>query len=118
MSYRLDYEEPVPVVLERLEEEHREIDNKLSRIAEICESQEGKLSVALSLLNTIKTEILRHAVEEEARVARAILQSKETKQESYESISILQEHRRIKEFLEEKLPYLSYEASEKAAKRE
>lgn len=119
MSYRLDYDEDVLKVIDRLKDEHRDVDRKLSRIAEISRNYEGgKLEVALSLLRTVSTEILRHAVEEEAIVARIIMKSKTTKEDSIESVSILQEHRRIKEFFEDKLPYLTNELSEHTARRE
>jgi iron-sulfur cluster repair protein YtfE (RIC family) len=119
MSYKLDYDEEMPEVIARLLEEHREIDNKLSRIAGICRNYEdGKLHVAMSLLKSMSEEILRHAVEEEAIVARAIMRAEATKNSSNESITILQDHRRIKEFLEDKLPYLPHEASERKARKE
>ncbi len=119
MTYRLDYEEDVLTVIDRLKDEHRDIDRKLSRVAEICRNYEsGKIKVALSLLRTVSTEILRHAVEEEAIVARAIMKSKVTKEDSVESVSILQEHRRIKEFFEDKLPYLTNEFSEQKVRKE
>jgi hemerythrin-like domain-containing protein len=119
MSYRLDNDEDVLKVIDRLKEEHRDIDRKLSRIAEICRDYEGgKLKVALSLLRTVSTEILRHAVEEEAIVARIIMKSKTTKEDSIESVSILQEHRRIKEFFEDKLPFLANELSESKVRKE
>jgi hypothetical protein len=43
-------------------------------------------------------------VEEEARLARSIMQ--ECRDESGQSIEILQQHRRIEEFLQDRLPYL------------
>ena len=117
MSYRLDYDETIPRVASRLKQEHKEIDRKLRRISKIIEDKNGNLKVAISLLETVKTEILRHAVEEEARLARVIMESGETQKRSGESVRILQEHRRIKEFLEDEMPYLSFENSEKQAKR-
>jgi hypothetical protein len=118
MSYKLDYEEPMFRVVRRLRQEHGEIDRKLRRISKISKSEDGNLKVAVSLLNSIKTEILRHAIEEEARIARVIMDSNEAKNNSYESTKILQEHRRIKEFFEDKLPYLLEENSESRARRE
>jgi hemerythrin-like domain-containing protein len=116
MSYRLDYEEPISKVVTRLKQEHKEIDQKLQRISEIARMKNGKLTVAASLLKAVSTEILRHAVEEEARLARVIVQSNVSRKASDESIEILQEHRRIKEFFDEELPYLLDENSEKEAR--
>ena len=117
MSYRVDYDEPISDVVTRLVEEHKEIDQKLERISEISSKEDGNLKVAISLLNAVSTEILRHAVEEEARLARVIMESNETREYSDESVEILQEHRRIKEFFEDKLPYILDENSEKQARK-
>jgi hypothetical protein len=117
MTYRLDYEEPIYRIVRRLKQEHKEIDRKLERISNISRAENGNLEVAVSLMNTAKTEILRHAVEEEARLARVIMGSNETRNKSDESVKILQEHRRIKEFFEDELPYLAEENSPRDAKR-
>ena len=68
MSFRVDYNEPISDVVTRLIEEHKEIDRKLERISEITSNKDGNLKVAISLLDAVSTEILRHAVEEEARL--------------------------------------------------
>ena len=102
MSYKLDYNEPIQAVVDRLKVEHLEIGSKLSRV--IAESDQGKLEVAISLLEMLKPEILRHAVEEEARIARVIVA--ESKNGENQSIFVLRDHRRITEFLQEKLPRL------------
>lgn len=117
MSYKLDYGEAVPNVVERLEEEHAEVGRKLSRIAKLCEGK-GEVDVILSLLRTLGPEILRHAVEEEAIVARAIMGPESTRAKSGESVKILQEHRRIKEFFEDELPYIAYEMPEAEVRKE
>ena len=117
MSYRLDYDESVCSVVKRLKQEHEEIDRKLEGISKIARTKNGNLKVAVSLLNAIKTEILRHAVEEEGRLARVIMESSEIRKKSDESVRILQEHRRIKEFFEDELPYLLDENSERQGRK-
>lgn len=117
MSYRLDYEEKIPSVVARLKEEHAEIDRNLKRISQITSREDGDVRVALSLLEASKEVILRHAVEEEARLARVIVESEETKKSSAESVKILQEHRRIEDFFKNELPYLVNENSEVEAKK-
>jgi hypothetical protein len=102
MSFRLDYNEPIPKLVERLKGEHNELHVKLERI--VSEIKIGNLPVAISLLNLDKAEILRHAVEEEARLVRSIME--ESRDESNQSIEIMQQHRRIEEFLQIKLPHL------------
>jgi hypothetical protein len=64
MSYRLDYDETVAVVVSRLEQEHKEIDRKLEYISQMSRKKDGNLKVAVSLLTAVSTEILHHAVEE------------------------------------------------------
>ncbi|HZW56592.1 MAG TPA: hemerythrin domain-containing protein [Nitrososphaerales archaeon] len=102
MSYRLDYKEPIEYVIQTLVEEHVEFRTKFERIRRAVDA--GNMPVALSLLSVLKTEILRHAVEEEAILARAIM--KNARKKSSESVRILQEHRRIAHFFNDVLPEL------------
>ena len=118
MTYRLDYEEPIYRVVRRLKQEHKEIDRKLRHVSNMSsDPQMGNLKVAVSIIKATESEILRHAVEEEARLARAIVESTATKDKSEQSVKIFHEHRRIKEFFEDELPYLLEENSAKGAKR-
>lgn len=103
MSFALDYNEPIPKVVERLNSEHKEIEQKLSKIEEASKS--GDVKVAIGLLNDISTQILRHAVEEEARLMRVIMW--ETKQQSEPSISTIRQHVDIANFLKHRLPNLT-----------
>lgn len=112
MSFRLDYGESLQNVVERLRTEHKEISSKLSKIAE--EAAKGNLGVAISLLEVLKLEILRHAVEEEARLVRFI--STQPQQAFEDSLMVFREHRRITEFLQERLQYLHELPSNRARK--
>ncbi len=85
----LDYNEPLPKVLERLKSEHRELVPKLRRIEELAES--GEMKVVITELKVIKPLILRHAVEEEARLMRPIMWDYKDKYE--DSIIVLRYHR-------------------------
>lgn len=109
----LDYSEPIPKVVERLRREHKELEPKLSQIQEAV--KDGKPKVAISLLNAISPQLLRHAVEEEARLMRVIMW--EFKGESEKSISIMRYHREISAFLEHRLRMLS-QLSDTVALRE
>lgn len=113
MTITLDYDEPLPKVLERLKNEHRELAAKLLRIERLAES--GDLKVVITELKVIKPLVLRHAVEEEARLMRPIMW--EFKDKSEESIIILRYHREIVDFLEHRLPNLAT-LPEKVARRE
>jgi hypothetical protein len=71
MSFKLDYEEPIQFVVKRLSREHIELQVMIDRV--IAESKNGNLPVAISLLNLFRPEILRHALDEEARLMRVIM---------------------------------------------
>lgn len=109
----LDYNEPLPKVVKRLKDEHRELAAKLLRIEELAKS--GDLKVVITELTVIKPLVLRHAVEEEARLMRPIMWEFENKSE--ESIIILRYHRKIVDFLDHRLPSLAT-LPEKVARRE
>jgi len=103
MTMSLDYSEPLPKVLERLKDEHRELAPKLLRIERLATS--GDLKVVTTELNVIKPLLLRHAVEEEARLMRPIMW--EYKDKSEDSIIILRFHREMVDFFDHKLPKLN-----------
>lgn len=103
MSMSLDYDEPLPKVLDRLKEEHRELVPKLRRIEQLV--KDGNLRVAITELKIVRPLVLRHAVEEEARLMRPIMW--EFKEKSEESIIILRYHRELVDFLENKIPNLT-----------
>lgn len=113
MAYRLDYDEPISKVIERLKREHLELKERLLYIQE--EAGTRDLKVAASLLKSVKFEILRHEVEEEARVAGVIMEK--ARVQSQQTIDIIRYHRRVSEFLREELPQLT-EQPEKKARRE
>ena len=52
MSYKVDHNEPIQKLIERLEREHRELDLKLDHVLELSES--GNLRVAESTLRSHK----------------------------------------------------------------
>jgi hypothetical protein len=113
MTMTLDYNEPLPKVLERLKNEHHELVPKLRRIEQLAES--GDMDVVITELKVIKPLILRHAVEEEARLMRPIMWEYKTKAE--DSIIVLRYHRELVDFLERKLPNLAT-LPEQVARRE
>jgi hemerythrin-like domain-containing protein len=94
----IDFSEPIPAMIERLIQEHGEIAPRLDQIGKATDES---LDKAIKLLGDIGVVILRHAVEEEARIMRVIM--KNAKSESEESVRIMQEHRWVSEFLERRL---------------
>jgi iron-sulfur cluster repair protein YtfE (RIC family) len=110
MSFRVDHNEPIPKVIDRLLREHRELSPKLDRAVELVDS--GNLKVAASILQSISQQILRHAVEEEARIIQVIAEN--AKPELERNAEVMRYHRRIEEFLQDKLPHLSELAPSRA----
>jgi hypothetical protein len=102
LTYRVDYSEPLSKMVQRLIREHRELAPKLEEIRKVSDQNTKN---AILLLADLRTKILRHAVEEEARIMRVIM--KDAKSESADSVRIMQEHRWVSEFLEHRLGKLS-----------
>jgi len=113
MTMTLDYNEPLPRVVERLKGEHRELVPKLRRIEQLAES--GDMKVVITELKVIKPLLLRHAVEEEARLMRPIMWEYKSKAE--DSIIVLRYHRELVDFFDHKLPNLAT-LPEQVARRE
>jgi len=113
MTMTLDYNEPLPKVVERLKGEHRELVPKLRRIEQLAES--GDMKVVITELKVIKPLLLRHAVEEEARLMRPIMW--EYKNKAEDSIIVLRYHRELVDFFDHKLPNLAT-LPEQVARRE
>lgn len=108
LSYKtIDFSEPMPEMIERLKREHVKMLPELAKI-----ESNSDLKIALSQIESMKHAILKHAIEEEARVMRVIMARE--KSESAESVRIMQEHRWVSEFLERRLVHLQNEESEKA----
>ena len=116
-SIKIDYSEPIPQMIERLKKEHREFETKLNRAQDsISTSDEDELPiVAMDSLNQLADPIIRHAVEEEARIMRVIIQR--VRNESAESITIMQEHNSVLEFFNDKLDKIVKEKGEPANNR-
>lgn len=88
-------------MVQRLRAEHRDFRIELIKIEDANEVSSQK---AIEMLKQLKKPILRHTVEEEARIMRIIMQK--AKEQSEQSIKILQEHKGIIDFLEKRIPQL------------
>ncbi|MEM0117708.1 MAG: hemerythrin domain-containing protein [Conexivisphaerales archaeon] len=113
MSYTLDYDEPIPKVVERLRLEHKNFAEHLSSIYKM--SKEAGLKDIMNELDKMKQNVLRHEVEEEARLMRVIMWELSSRAEK--SISIMRQHRNIAYFLKYTAPRL-LELPESVARRE
>lgn len=108
--YALDYDAPISSVTKRLIAKHDEINAIMSEVGELAD--EGKLKVAISLLNVTSPLILRSAVEEEARVMRVVMAKNKSRDQR--SVAIEREHKDIVDFLKRGLPELGSKSPEEA----
>lgn len=82
-------------MIRRLKNEHQQFEIRLNTIQEHIDRNEIK--EAIEIIHTISELIIRHAVEEEARIMRVIMHK--AKEDSIESIKIMQEHNWVVNFL-------------------
>lgn len=94
-SSGINFDEPIPQMIERLKSEHVIFESKLVQIEDNLKN--NKVKQAAEIIQSINERITRHAVEEEARLMRVIMHK--AKNESSESIKIIQEHNWVMEFL-------------------
>ncbi len=102
MDYRINFNEPIPQMVNRLKQEHYNFELTLQKIEDYTDK--NNIKRAIELIHYISELIIKHAVEEEARIMRVIIQK--AKEESSESIRIMQEHNWVVDFLKHKLSSL------------
>jgi hemerythrin-like domain-containing protein len=98
-SRRINFDEPIPMMIERLKSEHVFFESKLVQIDNSI--RRNNIKQAAQTVQDMGDKIIQHAVEEEARIMRVIM--KNAKDESSDSISIMQEHNWIMNFLNNRL---------------
>ena len=99
VSRRINFDEPIPRMIERLKAEHVMFESKLVQVEDNI--RRNDINQASQIIQGISDKILQHAVEEEARLMRVIMHN--AKNESSESIEIMQEHNWIMNFLKDRL---------------
>jgi hemerythrin len=82
---------------------------------QIEETSRANSKQAIEMLGDLGKSILRHAVEEEARIMRVIMQK--AKDHSEQSIKVMQEHKQIIEFLDKTISQLKTFSQEESAKK-
>ena len=108
MSYKINFDEPIPDLVERLKREHRQLESRLVQLETI-----GTVNnQSIEILEEISEPIVRHAVEEEAIVLRVIMHK--AKEQAGESIKIAQEHNWIVNFVKQKIPQLKTMSQQQA----
>ena len=99
VSTGINFDEPIPQMIERLKSEHVIFESKLVQVEDNLKNNNVKQ--AAEIIQSINERIARHAVEEEARLMRVIMHK--AKNESSESIKIMQEHNWVIKFLKSNL---------------
>jgi hypothetical protein len=92
---RINFDEPINNMIERLKSEHRNFEIKLQEVEDIINSNKD-IKFAAKIIRNMSESIIHHAVEEESRLMRVIMHK--AKDESSESIKIIQEHNWIVNF--------------------
>jgi hemerythrin-like domain-containing protein len=105
MNYKINFNEPIPQMIERLKQEHENFEISFEKMEKFVNDNEIKQ--AIETMHGMSESIIRHAVEEEARIMRVIMQK--AKEESSSSIKIMQEHNWVVDFLKHKLQNIENE---------
>ena len=108
MDYRINFNEPIPQMIQRLNHEHINFESTFKRIEKSI--NENAIKEAIKVIHDISESIIKHAVEEEARLMRIIMH--DAKEESADSIKIMQEHNWIVDFLKHKLQNIEGEINQ------
>ncbi len=104
---RINFDEPIPEMIKRLELEHKDFESKLADVKTNVDA--NNIIRATEIIRSISDKIIRHAVEEEARLMRVIMHK--AKEESAESVKIMQEHNWVINFIKNKLNVLERSTS-------
>jgi hemerythrin-like domain-containing protein len=97
---RINFDEPITDMIERLKSEHLNFETQLQEV-ESAINNDKDISYAAKIIRSMSDSIIHHAVEEEARLLRVIMHK--AKSESSESIKIMQEHNYVINFLKTNL---------------
>src|SRR5687767_7079488 len=91
---RINFDEPINDMIKRLISEHRNFETKLEEVESAMNDNNNDnnkdTTYAAKIIRSMSEAIIDHAVEEEARLLRVIMHK--AKDESSESIKIIQEH--------------------------
>jgi hemerythrin superfamily protein len=100
MAFKINFDESIPDMIDRLKQEHIEFGLTLNNITRY--NEENNITKAIETIHDMSESVIKHAVEEEARIMRVIMHN--AKGESTDSIKIMQEHNWVVDFLKHKIP--------------
>ena len=98
MDYKINFDESIHEMIERLKQEHVQFRITLNKITNY--NDENNIDKAIETIRKMSQPIIKHAVEE-ARLMRVIMHN--AKKESTDSIKIMQEHNWVVDFLKQKI---------------
>lgn len=104
----INFNEPIPEMIERLKREHRNFESKLD-VADNIINRNNDVASATRIVSKMSKSIIHHAVEEEARLMRVIMRN--ARDESSESIKIMQEHNWVLNFFKNTLVSIEQNAT-------
>ena len=102
MNYKINFNESIPDMIDRLKQEHIGFGLTLDKITKY--NEENNINNAIETIHVMSESIIKHAIEEEARIMRVIMHN--AKQESSDSIKIIQEHNWVVDFLKHRVSSL------------
>ena len=100
MVYKINFNKSIPDMISRLKQEHIEFGLSLNNITRY--NKERNITKAIEAIHEMSESIIKHAVEEEARIMRVIMNN--AKEGSADSIKIMQEHNWVVNFLKHTIP--------------
>jgi hemerythrin superfamily protein len=114
MNYKINFNESIPDMIDRLKQEHIGFELTLDKITKY--NEENNINNAIETIHVMSESIIKHAIEEEARIMRVIMHN--AKQESPDSIKIIQEHNWIVDFLQHRIPTMEYDNNRQQNKQD
>lgn len=100
VAYKINFDESISDMIDRLKQEHIQFKITLNKITKY--NDENNIDKAIETIHDMRQPIIKHAVEEEARIMRVIMHN--AKEASTDSIKIMQEHNWVVDFLKQKIP--------------
>ena len=101
-------------MIDRLKQEHIGFALTLDKITKY--NEENNINNAIETIHGMSESIIKHAIEEEARIMRVIMHN--AKQESPDSIKIIQEHNWVVDFLQHRIPTMEYDNNRQQNKQD
>lgn len=113
MNYRISFDEPISQMIQRLKQEHVDFESNFKKAEKGI--NENAIKETIKIIHDLSESIIKHAVEEEARLMRVIMHN--AKEESADSIKIMQEHNWVVDFLKHKLQNIEEEINQQHSKQ-